>query len=575
MASPGHGALAGALAIHLASVGCFSVVDGDDTTPISCVADADCPSGTTCDATTDVCACADFRFSVQSGCTECAFGFEGEGCSVRAHCGDGVVDRRAHELCDDGNDRRGDGCSDCLPDPLNACDDGEDNDDDGLVDFPDDPGCDNPGDATEYNTPFCATGTIALCGTDVGVCEVGTRSCINNRWGPCKDFTGPDDELCDGLDNDCDRRTDEDIAERCLFNGCAGQRTCIENPTIVGGLWSECAPTSSSAEVCDGLDNDCNGKIDDGIAEVCMIDDCPGSRECVPGATGIYTPCRKDVPRAEVCNGVDDDCDGATDEDIPDLTCGVGVCARTVSACVNGTPQSCLAGTGSSEICNSMDDDCDTMVDEDIADLICGLGVCTRSAPGCVRGSVGICTPGTGSSELCSNGLDEDCDGMVDEPGCECGLTSVGADPQEPNNAFATPNPVETPSGVGRFVYEYDVTLPLGDQDWIAFNFPGTGIGTFAEMVVEVTCVGWATTGCVAGPTVGLDAWYGDDLQPPQLDDSDDGTRALARVRSAGSVDLLGMFGRQRFQVNVYPSTIVCSRDALQAHLRVTLVIGF
>ncbi len=69
------------------------------------------------------------------------------------------------------------------------------------------------------------------------------------------------------------------------------------------------------------------------------------------------------------CNGIDDDCDGSTDEDyVPQATaCGIGACASTgVTSCVAGAVQdSCHAGTPApTEICNGIDDDCDGTVDE-------------------------------------------------------------------------------------------------------------------------------------------------------------------------------------------------------------------
>jgi hypothetical protein len=68
----------------------------------------------------------------------------------------------------------------------------------------------------------------------------------------------------------------------------------------------------------------------------------------------------------ESCNGVDDDCDGEVDE-LGTFTCGVGVCARTVPACSGGTVSVCrpLAPAATSDGCNGVDDDCDGAVDED------------------------------------------------------------------------------------------------------------------------------------------------------------------------------------------------------------------
>ena len=64
----------------VASVGCLQVIESQDETPVGCATDSDCPSGTTCNASTERCECEDFHFSVQSGCTSCARGFKGDEC---------------------------------------------------------------------------------------------------------------------------------------------------------------------------------------------------------------------------------------------------------------------------------------------------------------------------------------------------------------------------------------------------------------------------------------------------------------------------------------------------------------
>ena len=94
----------------------------------------------------------------------------------------------------------------------------------------------------------------------------------------------PGYELCNGIDDDCDGRTDNDVM-------------------------------TSQAEVCNGLDDDCNGRTDDGI-----------------------------VPTVEVCNRIDDDCDGLTDEDV-----AVGA-----------------------EICHWLDDECDGTIDEEVFGVVSG-----------------------------------------------------------------------------------------------------------------------------------------------------------------------------------------------------------
>jgi hypothetical protein len=114
----------------------------------------------------------------------------------------------------------------------------------------------------------------------------------------------------------------------------------------------------------------------------------------------------------EACNGLDEDCDGNTDEGLNETTCGVGACLRVAPNCVEGRPAACAPGAPAPEACNGADDDCDGAVDEQAGATVCGVGVCERRAD-CVNGAEGACTPGAPAAEAC-NGLDDDCDGTVD-----------------------------------------------------------------------------------------------------------------------------------------------------------------
>ena len=71
-------------------------------------------------------------------------------------------------------------------------------------------------------------------------------------------------------------------------------------------------------------------------------------------------------------------------------------------------------GSGDPETCNGIDDDGDGAVDEGLAPITCGVGACRAEAPGCVGGEPGTCMPGLPGVEAC-NGVDDDCDGAVDE----------------------------------------------------------------------------------------------------------------------------------------------------------------
>jgi len=84
-------------------------------------------------------------------------------------------------------------------------------------------------------------------------------------------------ETCDGLDNDCDGQVDEDVTRACS-NACgAGTETCH------AGTWGACsAPVTASTEVCDGVDNDCDGQTDEPGADLCDAGDVCEDGVCVP-----------------------------------------------------------------------------------------------------------------------------------------------------------------------------------------------------------------------------------------------------------------------------------------------------
>jgi hypothetical protein len=62
---------------------------------------------------------------------------------------------------------------------------------------------------------------------------------------------------------------------------------------------------------------------------------------------------------AEVCNGRDDDCDGRVDDGIAPVSCGVGACRRTVSCTAGAWPAVRTGSARRAEVCNGVDDDCD------------------------------------------------------------------------------------------------------------------------------------------------------------------------------------------------------------------------
>ncbi len=119
-------------------------------------------------------------------------------------------------------------------------------------------------------------------------------------------------------------------------------------------------------------------------------------------------------PNPELCNGVDDDADGEIDEGFEPVVCGEGACRREMPGCTNGAVTECMPFSPTDETCNGIDDDCDGTVDEELMPQSCGVAECMTVAPSCADGAPVTCEPRPGTTEIC-NGLDDDCDGTVDE----------------------------------------------------------------------------------------------------------------------------------------------------------------
>jgi len=279
----------------------------------------------------------------------------------------------------------------------------------------------------------CGTGS-AQCGN--GLIEAGEQcdppdglTCNS----ACVVTCTPQTETCDGLDNDCDGTVDETFS---LGTFCsAGIGECERTGTLVctaSGTGTECSasPVLPVAEQCNGLDDDCDGAIDEAFAlgTPCTVGQgtCERSGVQVCGLTGNTTQCdvAAGTPAVEQCNGLDDDCDGEVDENFAlgaPCVAGQGECAQNgIIACRadgDGTACSVNGGVPDLELCNGLDDDCDGQVDEDYTLGICsvGLGACSRTGTAvCALDGTGTtctATPGSPESEICGNQVDEDCDG--------------------------------------------------------------------------------------------------------------------------------------------------------------------
>lgn len=332
---------------------------------------------------------------------------------VLAACGgdaDSRKDEATHAVVESGSAAPTPKCKDCLIDagpPLHSnevCGNGRDDDDDGSIDN----GC----DCEVGSSQRCFRGAVELAG--VGICKWGMQNCVGDKnseflsWGECRDQGRPGNEQCDdGLDNDCDGEVDEECGCKdgdkvaCTSACGAGERICKNHE------FSACSARAPSAELCNGVDDDCDGTVDEVEPESCSNECGGGQKRCVNGS---WSSCSAATPEAESCNGRDDDCDGVVD-DVADRACS-SACGSGVERCVNGSWSSCSAATPAAESCNGRDDDCDGRVD-DLAAVACS-SACGTGTRSCVGGSWSSCSAPEPKTEVC-NGTDDDCDGRVDD----------------------------------------------------------------------------------------------------------------------------------------------------------------
>ncbi|MFC1686010.1 MopE-related protein [Nanoarchaeota archaeon] len=134
----------------------------------------------------------------------------------------------------------------------------------------------------------CNEGQTQQCGptTDAGACEFGVQTCgLAGTWDVvCVGAVYESEDICDGINNDCDELIDEDIEDIVTdLSGFGDTGTCqVQVQSCIDGEFQEIQESiGPSAEVCDGLDNNCNTLTDETDYDADGFNDCNGDDRCV------------------------------------------------------------------------------------------------------------------------------------------------------------------------------------------------------------------------------------------------------------------------------------------------------
>ncbi|EYF00735.1 vWA domain-containing protein [Chondromyces apiculatus] len=284
-------------------------------------------------------------------------------------------------------------------------------------------------------------------------------------------------EMCNDLDDDCDTLVDEDFPEKGLVCTDGELGACLGVGTYVckaDGTGTECVLTdpgaSPSPEVCNGIDDDCDGLIDEDDA-------------------GLPLDCPTCTPSPEICDGIDNDCDLSIDEE-PDVSQNQPTiygqdcqpptapndqlpCRPGTVLCINAGPV-CVGAVGpQAELCNGQDDDCDGLADNEAPCPGASQCVSGQCAIPCDAGEF-ACPPGL----LCKEGfcLKATCDDITCPSGQVC-EEGVCVDPSGTGGGSASGGGTGGTGGTGGDTSSTSTTTPSGGGETPPRGVYGQAVG--------------------------------------------------------------------------------------------------